>query len=275
MSSEIVKALLGGARSVTSDAPFVQAVAGGAAADGLGGAFAAGYGAAMRALFPAVGTRRAALCATEAGGAHPKAMRTVLEAGRVTGEKTFVTFGAQAELLLVVARAGEAGPLRVVTVDAAGPGVTFMPLPALRFAPDIPHAALRLDGAPAEVWPGDGYDDYLKPFRTVEDIHVYGAALAYLTAAGRRARWPAAFLAELGAVVAALGALAAHDPRARETHLVLAGALSLGRALIERADLAALPADERERFQRDRPLLDVAGTVRAKRLASAIAALGL
>lgn len=39
-------------------------------------------------------------------------------------------------------------------------------------------------------------------------------------------------------------------------------------------DLAKLPAEERERGERDRPLLEVAGRVRAKRLERAREALG-
>jgi len=247
----------------------------------------------MRALFPIVGERKAALCATEEGGAHPKAIQSQLDHGKITGRKTFVTFGAEAELLLVVAREApgprEALPsggrseaespkectLKVALVEAAAPGVTFEPLPPLPFAPEIGHAQVVLTGAPAEVLPGDGYDLYLKPFRTVEDIHVFGAALAYLAAAGRRARWSGDAIAEIGAVVAALATLAACDPRERETHLVLGGALALGRALIARADLAGLPDDERARWERDRPLLGLAEKVRAQRLAGAVSALGL
>ena len=38
--------------------------------------------------------------------------------------------------------------------------------------------------------PGDGYDVYVKPFRTIEDIHVHAATIAYLVAEGRRRGWP-------------------------------------------------------------------------------------
>jgi alkylation response protein AidB-like acyl-CoA dehydrogenase len=270
VQSRIVQAL---AEGVATGSPFAEAVVASAGADRLGSAFAAGYRAAIRSLFPRVGTRCAALCATEEGGGHPKAIRARLAAGRVSGRKTFVTFGAQAEVLLVVARDGEI--LRVAAVEASGPGVALEPMPALAFAPEVPHAQVVLDEAPADVLPGDGYDEYLKPFRTVEDIHVFGAALAYLWGAGRRARWPAPLLAELAAVVAALAALAAEDPRARATHLVLGGALALGRRLVAEIDLATLPDDERARWLRDRPLLDIAGKVRAQRFAAAAAALGL
>lgn len=51
----------------------------------------------------------------------------------------------------------------------------------------------------AEVLPGDGYDDYIKPFRTLEDVHVHLALGAFLLGdsaphwervePGERARW--------------------------------------------------------------------------------------
>ena len=149
-----------------------DAVSGGAAADRLGVAFAAGYAAALRALVPDLPRgERAALCATEEGGGHPRAILARFDGATVTGRKTFVTGGLDAVRLLVVARDG-GDVLRLVSVSARGPGVVFVPLPPTPFAPEVGHAALQLEGAPAELLPGDGYTDYLKPFRTIEDLHV-------------------------------------------------------------------------------------------------------
>jgi hypothetical protein len=64
-----------------------RAIAGGVRADRLGFAFAGGYAAALAALVPGL-TGIAALCATEEGGAHPRAIHTRLEANRLTGKKT-------------------------------------------------------------------------------------------------------------------------------------------------------------------------------------------
>ena len=44
-----------------------------------------GYRAALRALVPELGDRRASFCVTEAGGNHPRAIETRLENDRVTG----------------------------------------------------------------------------------------------------------------------------------------------------------------------------------------------
>ncbi len=180
---------------VNAQAPWDAAVLGGARADRLGFAFAAGYQAALWSLVPARDLRRtAALCATEAGGAHPRAIETRLTDGVLEGEKTFVTLGPHAQDLYVLAKTGEeAGrpALALVRVDAAAPGVTVTPLGETPFVPEIPHASVRLAGVRAfETLPGDGWADYVRPFRSVEDTLVHAAALAWLGASGMRWGWP-------------------------------------------------------------------------------------
>src|SRR4051812_15441573 len=95
--------------------PFDRAFAAGACADRLGFAFAAGYAEALRVLVPALPPGSiAALCATEEGGVHPRAIRTRLEAtgpGRyaLSGRKKWATVATAASSLLVVASTGEDG----------------------------------------------------------------------------------------------------------------------------------------------------------------------
>ena len=121
MSGDVVRALLTDA----ADASLASAVAlerhgarawedtveraavGGLAACCVGWAFACGYEAALARLDPEA-TRDgslAALCATEEGGGHPRAIRTTLtpSSGRyaLTGRKAWVTLGAEAAVLLV------------------------------------------------------------------------------------------------------------------------------------------------------------------------------
>ncbi len=266
-----------------------RAALAGFAADRLGFAFVGGYGAALTCLVPSIGAR-ACLAATERGGAHPRAIMTTLGeadptgARRLDGEKTWITLGTLATELLVVARlarpgVGEGrlegrGSLRVVRLPAGREGITLSAGVATPFAPEVPHAEARFEGvriAPDEVLEGDGYDDYLKPFRTLEDLHVLGAALGYLVRVAREYAWPRPFIEQALAALLTLRGLCALDPRAPQTHVVLGGALSLVRALVDDATphWALAPADERERFARDRMLLDVAGRVRAARLEAA------
>src|SRR6185369_10915467 len=103
-------------------------------------------------------------------------------------------------------------------------------MPPTRFVPEVPHAGVLFHEVrvPASaLLPGDGYERYVKPFRTVEDIHVMLAIGAYLLREARRRGWPAAFGERLVAQLALLGALSGADASAPATHLALAGGLAV------------------------------------------------
>lgn len=267
-------------RSASFTLPIDRALAGGLAADRLGFAFAAGYDAALHALVPELGVgTRAVLCATERGGGHPRAIEATLrpdEGGGylLSGHKRWASLATRAEVLLVVASLGESAKgrkeLAVARISARAPGVTLRPMPEPPFAPEIQHAELELlDVAVPRggLLEGDGYERYLKPFRTIEDTHVLGAVLGYLAGAGRRHGWPPALRQETLALVVAIRALAIEAPDAPEMHVALAGALGEIEAHVARTADAWLgsDADERARWERDRPLLAVAAKARALR----------
>lgn len=253
--------------------PIDRAIAAGHDADRLGYAFAAGYGAALETLVPGV-PPFTSLCATEEGGAHPRAIATTLRDGRLVGKKKWATAAATARLLLVVASIGERdgkNRLVVVKVDPRAPGVTMTEMPPPPFAPEIGHASVTLDTAVTDdqVLPGDGYDAYLKPFRTIEDIHVHGAVLGWMLGLGERHRWPPELIERLLAATATMRQLAAAPASAPTTHLALAGAIAAARELVERAPWDTLDPEALARWRRDRPLLEVAGKARAARLEAA------
>ena len=109
----------------------------------------------------------------------------------------------------------------------------------------------------------------MKPFRTVEDIHVLGAAIGYLVGLARRIGGHATLVAELAASLIALDRLRiepASDPR---VHIALHGVHGRLVNLEENEELGILwqaaPEDERERWVRDRLLLRVASKARAAR----------
>ncbi len=273
--------------TATLASPVARALVGGAWMDRIGYAFASGYRAALEALIPSL-DGPAVLAATELGGGHPRAIHTRLApepdgTWRLHGQKTWCTLGPHAEQLLVVARTGEdaAGRpvLKMVRVTREAGGVGVTPLPELPFVPEIPHASLELDGVvvdAADILPGDGYTDYLKPFRTLEDVHVF-AALTGHTLARLLARSGPAPLIERGlALGATLLTLGQQSPRAPSTHLALTAALDDGRALLHAAgpyvEEPGSPAAQR--WARDLPLLDVAGKARRARAEAARVALG-
>ena len=265
-------------------ATIERALLGGALADRLGFAFASGYAEALRFLVPTL-DGVAALCATEEGGNHPRAIRTKLTAAAsgyvLNGQKKWSTAATHASSLLVVASIGEDGGrnrLRVVRVATNAAGVRLMPSTA-PFIPEIPHAEVILENVRVgedDVLAGDGYDDYLKPFRTVEDLHVHAALVGYLIGVAKRFTLPASTIEALLALAATTQGLAACDVKAASTHLALAGLLEIVTQVVGDAERAwKSDEQERARWQRDRALLQVAGKARIARREAARAALSI
>lgn len=268
-------------------------------ADRLGYAFAAGYQEALTQLLAGTSVevqpgQPMALCATESLGAHPRAIATQLgavpptgaaakETYRLDGEKTFVTLGEQAQRLLIVASRGldaqGRNRLQAVLIPTGRAGVTLLPGPATPFVPEIPHASLRLQGVLVtsdELLPGDGYERYLKPFRTIEDVHVHAALLGYLVQVGRRCGFPSSHQTEALALLCALAPIAAASPLSRPMHIALAGVLGATARFVESSEplWSQVEPQVAERWGRDRRLLGVAGRARAQRTESAWQELG-
>ena len=268
--------------------PFSSAILVAARADRLGHAFAVGYPAALEHLVPGVALP-CALCVTEDGGNSPRAIKTTLrpdgDVHRIDGEKSFVTFGTLAEELIIVARVGDRPDgrpdLTVIRIPADRDGVSVEELPPTAFVPEVVHARLSLHGAVVrepERLPGDGYLRYVKPFRTIEDIHVVGATLGYVVGWARRVEASASFIAELSSALVALDALRTHPPLEPRVHVALHGVyqhvtdLLRGDAFSEL--LRAAAGEERDRWQRDQVLLRVASKARDARFQRALEDLG-
>ncbi len=265
-------------RSLMGTSTLQQAALGGLAADRLGLAFAAGYQAALTRLVPdrAHGAVLG-VAFTEEGGAHPKAIRSHLDAEgsawRLSGHKGWVTCGTLATELVVVASVGAwadgRNRLRACRVGTDAEGVTVTPHGPAPFVPEVPHASVTFDGVLVEqLLPGDGYTAWLKSFRTVEDIHVHGALLGYLMRVGRQARWPDEHVEAALVPLLALEALAQADPLDPITHRGLGGVMASTRALLVQVEplWERVDAEQRARWERDQPLLKVAGRARVARL---------
>ena len=258
-------------RTVEAPTPLTRAALSSARADRLVWAFSSGYQAALEHMF---GERvLGALAVTEAGGGHPRAIQTTLHDGRLTGTKTFVTCGTSAEVVWVVAQDGaqDGRPvLRVVRLPMGGQGQGWSDGPTPPFVPEVPHGVLHLNDAPGgTLLSGDGYLDVVKPFRTVEDLHVLAACLGF--ALGEAARNGAPLTWREGAIAAliALEPLAAADPNHPAVHLPLAACFRQALPILD-----AAPWSAPERWARDRRLLAVAQSARDRRTERAHAGLG-
>ena len=260
--------------------PFELALLGGRLAATPGLAFLAGYQGALRVLWPCAPWSLGALCVTEDKSVRPADLQTRLSDLLLHGRKDFVTAGDAADWLLVAAREEPpAQPVRLAlgVVRNGNPGVRIEVLPSLPLMPDIGHARLHLDGAHCERLAGDGWDDYVKPFRSIEDLHVLTAVGAWLYGVGQDSNWPQAVQLRLLGLLAGCAEVARQGPRQAATHLLLAGLFAQFAVLDAElhAAFAAGPADWAALWQRDRGLLSLAASARGKRLAKAQAALGL
>jgi len=271
-------------RGVCNGAPstdaFSQAVYGGQLATTPGLAFLSGYQAALRALWPDAPPGLGALCTTERRKLRPADMTSRCENGQLTGSKDFVTAGDAAQWLLVSAReegAGESPRLGLFVVEPSGAGVSLVAGPDLPIVPDIAHGRLSLEQAAGKRLPGDGWSEYVKPFRSHEDLHVLAALTAWLYGVALLEQWPRALALRLLGVLAAAAEVArrpAHEPA---THLLLAALLEQFAALQPEVDraLADSQGPRGALWRRDRAVLGLARDAQARRLEQALAALGL
>ncbi len=275
-------------RARASPLPFDRAVIAGLFADTVGQAFTGGYRSAMQRLFVTLSVDDAAsFCVTEVGGAHPRAIATTLESASddrvLSGEKSWISLADGPVDLLVVARDGalpDGRPrLRVVHIDSVREGVAITPMELETIVPDVLHGSIRFDRvrvADSEVLEGDGYARYVKPFRTLEDIHVFAALLGYLLAIARRSRWPSDAIMRLSGAIATFRALAIEPPDSPSVHVALAGALVTARATFDAIEphWESVEPTQRDGWRRDRALLSIAKRAREARAARALEALG-
>lgn len=256
--------------------PFELAVRGGRLMTTPGLAFLVGYQAALRMLWPSAPLSLGALCATEQRSLRPADMQVRLENLHLHGRKDFVTAGEAADWLLVAARCegpGEPPQLSLAVVYAGEPGVRVEPLPALPLMPDISHGRLILEGAGCELLAGDGWDAYVKPFRTLEDIYVLSAMSAWLYGVGHDCDWPQALLLQLLALLAGCAEASRQNPCISSGHVLLGGLFALFDGLRPQINQAFAdgPAHWAVLWARDQAVLDMAAAARNKRLAKALA----
>lgn len=274
----------GGRRSIE------VAILGGAAADRVAWAFGSAFQAALRVLVPGLEEDRlAALCITEKQGNLPRDLQTTLRREGadlvLDGAKHWATLGPDGALFLVAARDVEASTdarpaLRLVRVPVGTPGLHVDTMPPTTFVPEIPHARLRFENlrlpASAEI-AGDAYALHVKPFRTLEDLHVHAAVLAYLVREARRLSWPREWIARAISTLLAFDAISGMDPATSTTHVALAGALADGDRLAQEADVhwqASADREAADRWQRDRALMGIASKARTARTQRAWERLG-
>jgi acyl-CoA dehydrogenase len=303
MNYEIIDWLLSGGRGVTFDscadfasfrrvfhgaagsweAPVDRAVVGGFAADCFAYAFAAGYGCALQRLVPAIpADALACFCITEEGGGHPRAIAARIDpsgdrgdAFTLSGRKKYITCAKEADVFLVAAsdgiRADGTNSIRMVKIEAGTPGVNLQVMDTLRLVPEISHCEIMFDDVPvsaAEMLPGDGYTDYIKPFRTIEDLHVSAAILGYLFRNARIYGWGREVMERIAGLIVSVRSLALEPPGASSVHIVMDDVLKQIKLMVESLDPLWEKAGEsaKQAWARDKAVMNIADKARAARL---------
>ena len=258
--------------------PFELAVAGGRLMATPGLAFLVGYQAALRMLWPSAPLSLGALCATEQRSLRVADMQTRLRDLRLSGRKDFVTAGDAADWLLVAARSEEPGEvprLNLAVVYPGEPGVRLEKLAPMSLMPDIGHGRLFLDNALCELLAGDGWDAYVKPFRTLEDTYVLSAMTAWLFGVGQDSDWPQTLQLRLLALLSGCAEVSRQAPNNPAGHVLLGGLFAQFDGLKAEVNqaLADGPPQWAAMWQRDQAVMDLAAGARGKRLAKALAGL--
>ena len=283
-SPESMAQWFAGFQSYTSPAmtSVDRAIIGGRHSSNLAFSFAAGYQSAIESIFSLASPALSSFCVSEEKGNHPRAIATHLKPvgnGYVlNGNKSFVSGGCDAKQLFIACNTGELNDgrpvLKMVSIPANTSGVTIEAMPPLPFISEISHGRISLDNVkvlPEQLLPGDGYSEYIKPFRTYEDIHVLAAVLGFRLGEAIDSHWDTPMIEQHLALCLSLRAFSNMPLGTTEAHIALAGCRIQIHDLFQRTDQVfeqTNPSDY-AKWQRDRPLLAIAEKAHVSRTAKA------
>lgn len=209
--------------------PFDKAIFGGFSCQQFSFAFMAGYQAALAHMFPTIAPNQLkALCVSEEKGGHPKAIQTTLINNQLNGLKTYITAGSDVEHLLVLCKTDEIVDgrllLKMVHLPKSTDKLDIIDF-ELSFMKEVKHGKLSMKDIPIaenQILTGDGFSDYTKPFRTLEDICVSAAYHAMLLRQAIDYKWDDHLRDRLLLNIYTLKNLLSLPLLATETHLLLA-----------------------------------------------------
>lgn len=253
-------------------------------------AFGAGYQAALKNLFPQFEQNQIlSLGISEIGGAHPKAIQTTLkpltglsntQSGEfvINGKKQWITLADEADIYLIAASTGMDAQNRpqicLVCLPKNSLGLKIEIMPQVDLVPEISHAFLILNEVvvnSAQILPGDGYLNYIKPFRTIEDLHVSAAIVAWITRCALAWNWPKNLVESGLSLLSCAYAISLEPLTSATTHLILAGYWNQFQLWLDKTHSSWESVSEPlyQAWKRDAKLFQVAKTAREGRTAKA------
>lgn len=262
------------------DKPFDFAVLGGRAAPNPSYAFFAGYQAALHDLLADAPVGIGAFCISEERKVKPDELNTRLSNGLVSGFKDFATSASVASWFIVLARIdnqGENAKLEACLVDSKATNLKITELPALNFLPDVSHGTISLENTPVLRLPGDGWDDYAKRFRVLEDAYVLAALSGWLYSCAIEEKWPHTLITSLTGILACINQALTLPTDQPSMHLLLESAFmqfeDLAFELV--STMHKTQSAHLAEWKRDREVLNLSRYPRHKRLSNALTALRL
>ncbi len=208
---------------------FDKALMGGFMCQQFSFAFMAGYQAALEKMFPSLAPNQLkALCVSEAKGGSPKFINTTLMDNKINGLKTYITAGSEVEHLIVLCKTNQIVNgkhlFKMVHLPRTADNIELTDF-ELPFMKEVKHGKLALKNTSInsnQVLEGDGYSQYAKPFRTLEDILVGAACRAMLLRQAIDYKWSEGLRDQILFNLFALKNLLNLPPMEKETHLLLA-----------------------------------------------------
>jgi len=287
--------LIGWYQKIRSDSggcvpPDLEALYSGFFSNSVGQAFVSAYELALQRL-TGVDTHKnvAAFCVTENKSTHPASMQSSLlldDKGLylLSGKKDFVTLAGEAKRLFVAVTFGVSDTgrsiIKLVEVDVTTPGVNIQLHPELPFVSEVSHGVVSFDSViiePDNIFSGDGYADYVKPFRWLEDVNVFMSVSAYLFKLALAFDWSIEAKVEMMSLLTTLSGL--HKMKVDDSiaHIVMFDQTVVLDKWLERYDTEwnKVPENILVHWKRDLVLLKIATRARKARYNNAVTALAL
>ena len=195
-------------------------------------AFFAGYQVALKALVPEAPAGIGAFCLTEETGNRPKELQTTWNNTQLNGHKNFITGGELAQWLVVIAKqadhpASQRPTIKALLVERQHNDLSQLQVtnkPPLSILSELPHGEASFVNASATLLNGDGWNDYSKLFRILEDAYVLTATMGWLYQQALENNWPKTLIISFLGIIASLSEALADNPQSPTMHLVLESA---------------------------------------------------
>jgi len=226
-------------------------------------------------------------CISEEGGGHPRAIKSQLgllgnnadqkKTFTLNGKKKYITCAKEADLFLVAASVGISddgkNKIQMIKIDSKAPGITIVPM-KINLVPEISHCELIFTDvtiSETDLLPGDGYIDYIKPFRTVEDLHISAGVLGYLFRNACKYDWGRDIQQSILGCIVSVRSLALNSLTAPAVHIVIGDVLKQITDLFKRLEpfWEKVGGQAKEAWDRDKILMKIADKIRNRRLQTA------